>query len=190
MANSRNPFLDPVLLVPVMALIVGLAAAWRYWDDPDAFVNGPSPDGQGGFGDLLAELDGSQQDPRLLAADIDNSDVLNDAFSNSSTESEDRISPGQRNRSQREVEERKAKSSAEILKLLNNVSKAPTGGGDGARIPQLFANESQVGSRLSLGQFRADGSFQGRSLPLAPSEQELAETRIKLRALLAPLTEI
>ncbi|MEM1427739.1 MAG: hypothetical protein AAGF75_14455, partial [Cyanobacteria bacterium P01_H01_bin.130] len=103
MANPRNFLLDPLILVPVMALTVGLAAAWRYWDDPNAFGSAPSPDGQGGFGDLLAELEGSEQDPALVAADIDNSDVLDDAFSSSSTESEDRISPGNRDLSDQDV---------------------------------------------------------------------------------------
>ncbi|MEM1425638.1 MAG: hypothetical protein AAGF75_03675 [Cyanobacteria bacterium P01_H01_bin.130] len=176
MANPRNFFLDPLILIPVMALTLGIAAAWRYWDNPDAFGSGPNPEDQGGFGDLLAELDGSQQDPEILAADIDSSDVLDDAFTNSSTESEDRISPGVSNPSDEEVQERRAKSAAEILKLLNNASKSPTGGGDGASIARLFANDSQGrSSSLSLGQFRADGSFQGRSLSLSPSEQELID---------------
>ena len=170
---GRNPLRDPILWIPVMALILGLVAAWRYWDNPDSFSNNFDGD-QTGFGDLLAELDAAQQDPAALAADIDSSEVLENAFSESSTESDDRISPGRRGRRQDEREvERKTKSSEEILKLLSNASKSPTGGGTQAsQSTQLLDSGERGGTRLSLGQFRADGSFQGRTLSLSPDERE------------------
>ena len=171
--SRRNPFMDPILLIPVMALTLGLVAAWRYWDNPDAFSSGFEGE-QNGFGDLLAELDAAQQDPSALAADIDSSGVLADAFSTSSVEGNNRISPGRANqRQQREREkERKAKSE-KILKILNSVSKSPTGGGKSSLPTQLLDSGERGGTRLSLGQFRPDGSFQGRSLSLSPNEQEV-----------------
>ena len=77
--SRRNPFMDPILLIPVMALTLGLVAAWRYWDTPDSFSSGIESE-QNGFGDLLAELDAAQQDPTALAADIDSSGGISRRF--------------------------------------------------------------------------------------------------------------
>ncbi|MEM6502982.1 MAG: hypothetical protein AAF685_14230 [Cyanobacteria bacterium P01_C01_bin.89] len=170
-SSGRNPLLEPILLVPVMALTLGVVAAWRYWDNPNAF-SGSSEEGQNGFEDLLAEFEASQRSPEALAADIDSSQVLSGEL-----RSLGGIEGQQRNRNRdrnKKDSEPKAKSSEDILKLLNNVSKSPTGGGARQALPATSIFNSSSGSRLSLGQFQPDGSFQGRGLSLAPVERGLS----------------
>ncbi|MGD1849338.1 MAG: hypothetical protein ACFCBU_01595 [Cyanophyceae cyanobacterium] len=168
-SSGRNPLLDPVLLVPVMALTLGLVAAWRYWDDPNVFSGGGG-DSQNGFEDLLTEFEESQRSPEALAADIDSSQVLSGELRSLGGVQGNRDRDRNRNK---ENNEPKAKSSDDILKLLNNVSRSPTGGGSQAA-PAASIFNSDRSTSIGLGQFQADGSFRGRGLSLAPSEQELA----------------
>ncbi|MEM9772641.1 MAG: hypothetical protein AAF889_13785 [Cyanobacteria bacterium P01_D01_bin.73] len=168
-SSSRNPLLDPILLVPIMALTLGLVAAWRYWDNPNAFSGDPD-ERRNGFEDLLTEFEESQRSPEAVAADIDSSQVLSGELRSIGGERRER----RRNRNRSEQNNQsEAKSSDEILKLLSNPSKSPTGGGNQSVPSVSIFDGDRGGTRLSLGQFGSDGSFRGRGLSLAPEEQEL-----------------